>query len=174
MLVLFWVSIFSTVFSKCILKKHLVESNLNPDPIENNENPDSIDNSNNGGQQGYSTYHNYYAFHSMLTPACSDGTYGLNTRWEYTTLAPMYPYVTAYSNVHWNHPDCGNCVKLTHNSTTIYVTIIDQVGGPLNTHHFDLAPEAFEELFGNQGIQDGHGYMTWEFVASSNCKGNLG
>lgn len=35
----------------------------------------------------------------MLTVACSDGVNGLYTRFGYTTLAPLYPYVSASSFV---------------------------------------------------------------------------
>jgi hypothetical protein len=124
-------------------------------------------------ENGYCTYHNYYPEHSMMTPACSDGEYGINTRWGYDTLSPMYPYVTAFSNVNWNHPNCGACVRVTSSTTTIYLTIIDQVVSERSTH-FDIAPEAFKELFGDQGMNDGHGYVDWEMTSSSNCKGNLG
>lgn len=65
-----------------------------------------------------------------------------------------------------------------HSSSTgksIYVTVIDQCGyGPYNEAHFDLGPPAFTELFGQKGIQDGTGYVTYQKVSSSNCRGNKG
>ena len=158
----------------------IVESNGNNEPIVESTDPIVENKESNidliaDGETGYCTYHNYYPTHSMMIPACSDGENGINTRWGYDTLSPMYPYVTAFSKVEWNNPTCGECVKVSSNSNTIYLTIIDQCGNAKHENHFDIAPEAFYELFGDQGIHDGHGYVEWEFESDkSKCKGNLG
>ena len=42
-----------------------------------------------GGARAYVTYHNYYAGEPLTDVACSDGRYGLMTRWGYSTIDPM-------------------------------------------------------------------------------------
>jgi len=90
----------------------------------------------------------------------------------------MFPYVTAYSGAGWNSPKCGQCMQLTDQASgnTIFVTVIDQCGPPPDgsAAHFDIARPAFDQLFGQQGENDGHGSVNWQVVDSSNCQGNLG
>jgi len=127
---------------------------------------------------GYCTYHNYNAGDSLTGVACSDGANGIMTKFKYTNLSPMFPYVTAFSGATWNSPNCGECVKLTDKVTgnTVFLTVIDQCGGPPGGFdaHFDIAPPAFDQLFGPAGKQAGHGGVTWSVAASSSCKGNKG
>jgi hypothetical protein len=128
---------------------------------------------------GYATYHNYYKGQSLTTVACSDGENGLMTRFGYTTIDPMSPYVAATSNVVWNSDKCGVCyaVKSDYNGgTTVYVTAIDGSGGSPDPAalHFDLHPVAFEELLGKDGVAAGSSYVTYEEVDYHKCKGNLG
>jgi len=124
----------------------------------------------------YATYHNYYATDSLATVACSDGANGLMTRLGYSTIAPLFPYVTAASFATWNSPRCGDCIALTSGSKTIHVTVIDQCGAGISgtNAHFDIAPDAFNELLGAAGVSAGHGLPSWSVVASNLCKGNSG
>lgn len=88
----------------------------------------------------------------------------------------MLPYVTAASSISWDSPNCGDCFQLTSTSgTTIYVTGIDECApGPSGEMHFDLYPEAFNQLLGSGGYAAGHGYVAYNVVASSLCQGNKG
>jgi len=125
----------------------------------------------------YCTYHLYTADESLNSVSCSDGQHGLETRWGYTNLEPLFPYVSAWSQLSWNNPQCGSCIRLKNvaNGNTISITGIDQCGPPpWGQSHFDVSKEAFTTLFGNEGINAGHGNATWEIVAGSNCKGNKG
>eukprot|EP00122_Pirum_gemmata_P011961 Pgem_evm3s11094 len=125
----------------------------------------------------YFTYNPYTANQTLTSVACSDGANGLITRWNYTTLAPMYPYVSSVSNVVWNSANCGVCYKLVNtddNTTTIYVTAIDggvsEVDGDV---HFDLSDDAFKLLFGS----DDAGHKTSHYEEADDyslCQGNLG
>jgi hypothetical protein len=74
----------------------------------------------------------------------------------------------------WNSVHCGECIKLTSSSSSVYSRVVDQCG-PItgfNTH-FDLDPVSFQALFGDAGIDAGHGIVEWTVVSSSECKGNL-
>jgi len=88
----------------------------------------------------------------------------------------MFPYVTAYSGATWNSPKCGSCVKLTSGGKSVFLTVIDQCGPPPagNDAHFDIAPPAFRELFGDAGVNAGVQKSDWAFADSSNCQGNKG
>jgi len=129
-----------------------------------------------GGGSAYISYHLYNSGDSLNTVACSDGANGLETRWGYSTLSPLYPAVSAWSAVTWNSPNCGKCIQLTNpsNGNTAYVTAIDQCGPPPGgyTAHFDVAPDIFSKVFGSttQGI----GSANWAIVASNLCTGNRG
>jgi len=126
----------------------------------------------------YNTYHLYNAGDSTNTVACSDGANGVQTKLGHYTLAPMFPYVTAYSGATWNSPNCGRCVRATNRATgrSVYLTVIDQCGPPPGGYdaHFDIAPAAFRELHGDAGVNAGVQYGDWAFVAAGNCKGNIG
>jgi len=125
----------------------------------------------------YCTYHLYNAGDSLTTVACSDGANGIMTKFGYSTLSPMYPYVTAFSGATWNSPNCGRCVKVTSSrGNSVYLTVIDQCGGPPGGYdaHFDIAPPAFRELFGDAGVNAGVQSANWQFVDSSLCRGNKG
>jgi len=126
----------------------------------------------------YCTYHNYNAGDSLTTVACSDGVNGVMTKFGYSDLGPMYPYVTAFSGATWNSPNCGRCIQVTNRAkgNSVYLTVIDQCGPPPATHdaHFDIAPPAFRELFGDAGVNAGVQNADWAFVASNLCRGNKG
>jgi len=51
------------------------------------------------GGTAYITYHLYNSGDSLNTVACSDGANGLETRWGYSTLSPLYPSVSAWNKV---------------------------------------------------------------------------
>jgi hypothetical protein len=118
----------------------------------------------------------YNAGDSLTTVACSDGANGIMTKFGYSNLSPMYPYVTAFSGATWNSPNCGKCVRVQGSVATVYLTVIDQCGPPPGGHdaHFDIAPTAFRELFGDAGVNAGVQIANWAFVDSSMCKGNKG
>ena len=125
---------------------------------------------------GYCTYHAYSAETPLTTCACSDGEHGIITRFGYNNLSPLYPYVSAWNKSGWNSPACGECIQLRNpvSGKIIHVTAIDQCGNAPSgfNSHFDLAPEAFKELLGEEGVQKGHGTAEWSIVPGSKCKGN--
>jgi hypothetical protein len=107
--------------------------------------------------------------------SCSDGQTGLITRWGYSTIDPMAPYVTATSVSGWGSSECGNCYEVVGTVGTVYLTAIDQCGaGPNGEMHFDIHPTAFEELMGKAGKAAGSGSVTFREVSSSKCRGNQG
>jgi hypothetical protein len=105
----------------------------------------------------YCTYHLYTPSTDLSGLSCSDGKNGLLS-WGYFDLKSLYPYVTAWEQVSWNSPHCGDCIKMIYNQTSIYLTVVDQCGKSpvINTNHFDMGPDAFNELFGAEGSQKGH------------------
>jgi len=58
----------------------------------------------------------------------------------------------------------------------VYLTVIDYCGPPPagSDAHFDIAPDAFRQLFGDAGVTAGIQYADWQFVTSNNCLGNKG
>ena len=118
----------------------------------------------------YCTYHLYTASESLTTVACSDGKYGI-MNWGYKDLSPMFPYVTAWQNAGWNNPNCGSCIKMNYKGKAIFITVVDQCGGA-GQSHFDISKEAYYQLFGDEGIRQGHMNADFEVVQGHNCKGN--
>merc|ERR1739845_160416 len=57
---------------------------------------------------------------------------------------------------------------------SVCVTVIDACGARAEGTHFDIAELAFTELFGEAGIQAGHGFAKWQESDPSKCKGNKG
>ena len=97
------------------------------------------------------------------------------TRWGYTTIDPMAPYVMATSVSGWNSPNCGKCYRVSGPAGTRYVTAIDQCGpAPGGGMHFDIHPTAYREIMGDSGVFNGSGYVTYSEVSSWNCRGNRG
>ena len=131
------------------------------------------------GNNAFCTYHMYSKNTPLTQVACSDGVNGLITRFHYTDLRQMFPYVAAWDRASWNSPNCGSCIQVTNKanpSNRIFITAIDQCGkapGGADAH-FDISKEAFTELFGDAGIRDGHGFAVWKVVEGKKCKGNLG
>ena len=123
---------------------------------------------------GYATYHDYSASTPLTECACSDGKNGLMTRWGISDISSLYPYVTSFSMASWNSPYCGNCLKLSYNGKSIFVTVIDACGNPpagLDAH-FDMSPEAYQEL--GASVAAGHSIIKYNFVTPNHCKGNKG
>ena len=72
-------------------------------------------------------------------------------------------------------PMCGACVKITDTATgnSVHITCVD--GCDPSATNFDLARPAFEELFGQDGIDAGNGSAEWEVESDwTKCEGNLG
>jgi hypothetical protein len=67
----------------------------------------------------------YYQKFPLNNASCSDGANGLVTKFGYNTVEPMYPYVAAYSNISWNSPNCGQCMKVTYKGKSVHFTAID-------------------------------------------------
>ena len=96
------------------------------------------------------------------------------TRWGYKDLSEMYPYVGAFKGIEgWNSENCGNCYEVTDVVTKNkrYITAVDHAGSDFG---FNLSEQAFEEIFGKEGIHDGHGEAAWAKVDANLCKGNKG
>mmetsp|Transcript_4306 Transcript_4306/g.12009 ORF Transcript_4306/g.12009 Transcript_4306/m.12009 type:complete len:276 (-) Transcript_4306:380-1207(-) len=160
------------------------ETQPNTDPRPDPE-PENIvspggggDGGGDGGDPAYLTYHMYYKRQPLTELSCSDGANGLITRWGYDKIRRMWPYVAAVSNLQWNSPVCGTCYELYAESTgnTVYVTAVDKVAlpGENGELHFDMSKPSFDELLGEDGYRDGHGYSSFREVDSSKCKGNKG
>jgi len=121
------------------------------------------------------TYHNYFAGQPLTQVSCSDGQHGLVTRWGYSTIDPMAPYVAATSSSGWNSPNCGTCFEVAGTAGTVYLTAIDQcASGPGGEMHFDIHPAAFRELMGEAGVAAGVGHAAFREVAAASCRGNKG
>lgn len=131
---------------------------------------------------GYGTWQPYAANQPLDKVVCSNGENGLITRWHYNDLSQMFPYVTAISDgtgrpLPWNSPECGKCMKLTdvQSKSSIFVTVVDAVPPtPGYDMHYNIAEDAFKKLFGDAGIQAGHGQLTFEEADFHNCPGNRG
>lgn len=128
-----------------------------------------------GGQTAYATYHMYASNTPTGTLACSDGANGLQAKGHYD-LAALYPYVMATSFITWNSPQCGSCWRVTNAVTgkTVYLTAIDGCGGPPSgfSAHFDISPDAFNELDAGSGagVRNGNMAVTYS-SAPGMCKG---
>ncbi|KAJ3390555.1 hypothetical protein HDU92_000394 [Lobulomyces angularis] len=127
-------------------------------------------------ETAYCTYHSYSPQTPISNVACSDGNNGLVAKLSldlHGDISSLYPYVTAFSGTSWNSPKCGQCMKLTSTINTVYLTIIDACGALSNNkNHFDIAPPAFYELFGPEGVSNGNGNVIYEEVVSTFCHGN--
>jgi hypothetical protein len=76
--------------------------------------------------------------------SCSDGRYGLMTRWGYSTIDPMAPCVMTTSFSDWISPNCGKCYRVSGPAGTRFVTAIDQCSpAPGGGMHFDIHPTAY-------------------------------
>ncbi|KAG0696165.1 immunomodulatory protein [Suillus ampliporus] len=63
----------------------------------------------------------------LSSVACSDGTYGLETK-GYTTLGSLakFPNIGGvYTVTGWDSPACGTCYNVTYGTTTITILAVD-------------------------------------------------
>ena len=80
---------------------------------------------------------------SLNNVACSNGQYGLASKYPTFGDIPGFPYIGGAYDIAWNSPNCGSCWRITNtaNGVTIYMTAIDTAG-----QGFNLAKEAFDVL----------------------------
>lgn len=105
---------------------------------------------------------------SLDAVACSDGAHGLITRYGYQTQSnvPSFPYVGGWENIAgWNSASCGQCLSVTYNGKTIFVTAIDHTAAGVN-----LSQEAMDALTNGNAVQFGRVDATVTPVDFSNCK----
>ena len=118
----------------------------------------------------YITMHSYSSDTPTSAIACSDGDNGLIKKYGWYDISSVYPYVSASSFIVWNSNMCGMCVELQNGSKKVKVNIIDGCGrGANNETHFDMSQPSFAELFGDTGIQQGHGYASWKIISPNLC-----
>ncbi|CAF1558914.1 unnamed protein product, partial [Didymodactylos carnosus] len=125
---------------------------------------------------GYATYHLYSSDTPLTSVACSDGLNGLISKYGYNSVAPLYPYVMAMSGVSWNSPQCGTCWKITNEATgtSVNIAVIDGAGSVDGYGaHFDISPDAFNQLDSGSGagMAAGHMIVQYEQVDTSSCQG---
>lgn len=128
--------------------------------------------SENARDNGYVTYHPYNFDTLLTTVACSNGINGLITKFGYSDLSSLYPYVGAASFATWNSPECGGCWQLQNGAKKISITVIDQcfsTGESLNYVHFDISLDAFTELGGQSAIHQGHMKVSFLKLSSDPC-----
>lgn len=118
----------------------------------------------------YITYHPYYENQSLTSVSCSDGSNGLITKTGYISLTnELWPYVTSWSDIVWNSPKCGTCIKLeANNDKSVNVIVIDGCSKSNNGEtHFDVSELSYLKLFGNK--DSGFGYANFSVVDKSKC-----
>ncbi|EIW85585.1 allergen Asp f 15 precursor [Coniophora puteana RWD-64-598 SS2] len=106
---------------------------------------------------------------SMDTVACSDGVYGLASKWPTFGSVSNFPYIGgAPAITGWDSPSCGTCWELTYSAgnidETIYVTAID-----VGEDGFNLSEEAMNALTDGNAVAFGRVSATVTQVATSNC-----
>ncbi|PYH94613.1 Cerato-platanin-domain-containing protein [Aspergillus ellipticus CBS 707.79] len=104
---------------------------------------------------------------SMDTVSCSDGTYGLASKWPTFGSVPGFPRIGGAPTIPgWNSPNCGTCYGLTYGSTTIYITAIDAAPGG-----FNIGLEAMNLLTDNQAEDLGRITATYSVANAEQCAG---
>ncbi|KAI4675732.1 uncharacterized protein J4E88_007767 [Alternaria novae-zelandiae] len=104
---------------------------------------------------------------SLTSLACSDGSNGLITKYNWQTQANVagFPKIGGYMGVAgWNSPQCGTCYGVTYNGKTIYVLAVDHAA-----QGFNLAKAAMDELTNGQAAALGRIDAQYAQVATSNC-----
>ena len=106
---------------------------------------------------------------SMDTVACSDGVYGLASRWPTFANVPNFPNIAGVPAIAgWDSASCGTCWELTYSAgnidETIYVTGID-----VGRDGFNLSEEAMNSLTDGNAEAFGRISATATQVATSNC-----
>ena len=82
---------------------------------------------------------------SLNGVACSNGEYGLVSRFPTFRDLPSFPFIGGAFDVTWNSPNCGGCWKITNraNNESIHITAIDTA-----EDGFRIAEVAFKKLSG--------------------------
>lgn len=65
---------------------------------------------------------------------CASGENGLTKRFGWKILGDVthFPYIAGIDSITWNSTQCGSCWRITHDSKTIYVVGIDNMGKGVN------------------------------------------
>ncbi|KAF8626294.1 hypothetical protein AX15_004965 [Amanita polypyramis BW_CC] len=102
--------------------------------------------------------------------ACSDGSHGLESRYQTFGSLPNFPYVGAAPTIEgWNSVNCGSCWQLTYvpdngaNQTSINMLAIDA------GTKFVTGIKAMDVLTNGHSIQLGRVNVTAQEVSSSKC-----
>ncbi|RHZ64438.1 allergenic cerato-platanin Asp F13 [Aspergillus thermomutatus] len=106
---------------------------------------------------------------SMSTVSCSDGIYGLMTKWPTFGSVPKFPLIGGSPTIPgWNSPNCGKCYKLHfaegNIDNTIYITAIDAAPGG-----FNIGLNAMNQLTSGMATQLGRVQATYEEADPSLC-----
>ncbi|RHZ71980.1 hypothetical protein CDV55_108884 [Aspergillus turcosus] len=106
---------------------------------------------------------------SMSTVSCSDGIYGLMTKWPTFGSVPGFPRIGGAPTIPgWNSPNCGKCYKLHYAAgnidNTIYITAIDAAPGG-----FNIGLQAMNQLTNGLATQLGRVEATYEEADPSLC-----
>lgn len=85
---------------------------------------------------------------SVNNVACSNGQYGLASKYPTFGSFPGFPFIGGAYDIVWNSPNCGSCWRIINpvNNYTIYITAIDTAGSG-----FNIAKEAFDVLSNGAG-----------------------
>ncbi|KAI9712348.1 MAG: hypothetical protein M1820_001561 [Bogoriella megaspora] len=105
---------------------------------------------------------------SLNAVACSDGVHGLETRYGYSVQSniPNFPYIGGWNGIAgWNSASCGQCLSVTYNGKTIYVTAVDH-----NDQGVNLSQQAMNDLTNGQAVQLGRVNANVQTVDFSRCK----
>jgi len=106
---------------------------------------------------------------SMDTVACSDGVYGLASKWPTFADVPNFPNIAGVPAIAgYDSSSCGTCWELTYSAgnidETIYVTGID-----VGQDGFNLSEGAMNSLTDGNAVAFGRVSATATQVATSNC-----
>jgi hypothetical protein len=82
---------------------------------------------------------------SLNGVACSNGEFGLVSRFPTFRDVPSFPFIGGAFDVAWNSPNCGGCWRLTNraNNDSIHITAIDTADAG-----FKISEVAFKKLSG--------------------------
>lgn len=109
---------------------------------------------------------------STLSLACSDGVYGLYSKYPTLGSVPKFPMVGAAPTIPgWNSPNCGKCFSISATvggtARTIYIIGVDT---SRSTTDFVLSQSALNTLTGGNAVALGRVPVTWSQLASGkNC-----
>ncbi|KAJ5133134.1 hypothetical protein N7448_001836 [Penicillium atrosanguineum] len=106
---------------------------------------------------------------SLNTVSCSDGTYGLESKYHTFGGLPNFPLIGGSPTVSgWGSSNCGQCYQLHYQAgdvdKTINILAIDAAPGG-----FNIGLEAFNQLTDNQGVALGRVTATYTLIENSAC-----